>query len=211
MAREKSAVLWGSAVANEVIQKIVEAVQDLALPITPDEVLGYIRNDRELAGRIARLIYDKAIPPLSVVVENDRPIRERIKEERYDEYFLEKVFDSLEIIKGNPADFQGKRVTEIRLIHPRWMEELNTMDLRHATLAELLPLRTACRGEEYAMFEIFALGTSWKSPSGDQLVAYLDYQSSEPILGFALPSLLFNNKDMRRTDCKRLAVTPKEH
>ncbi len=213
MKREKSAVLWGSAVANEVIQKIVEAVQDSALPITSDEALNCIRGDKELTGRIARLAYDKIAPPISVTVENDRPIQERIEEGRCEDYFLERDFDSLEIIKGNPTDLQGKQVTEIRLIHPRWMEELDAMNLRHVTLAELLPLRTKCRGEEYDMLEIFALGTPWKSPSSNWLVAYLDYRSSDPVLMYTILTLtlFFDKKDIRRAEYGRIAVTPKEH
>lgn len=211
MKKEKSRILWGNAVANEVIQRIVEAVQDSALPITSDEALDCIRGDRELAGRIACLTYDKLSPPIPVIVENDRPIQKRIEEGRCEDYFLERDFDSLEIIKGNPTDLRGKQVTEIRLIHPRWMEELDAMNLRHVTLAELLPLRTKCRGEEYEMLEIFALGTSWKSPSSDRLVAYLDYRSPDPVLMYTILTLLFDKKDIRRAEYGRIAVTPKEH
>jgi len=208
MKKDKSAVLRGSAISTEIIKIIVEAVQDSALPITSDEALDCIRGDRELAGRIARLTYDKLSPPIPVIVENDRPIQERIEEGRCEDYFLERDFDSLEIIKGNPTDLQGKQVTEIRLIHPRWTEELDIMDLRHATLAELLPLRTKCRGEEYEMLEIFALGTSWKFLDSE-LVAYLDYQSPDPVLMYTILTLLFDKKDIRRV--RRIAVTPKEH
>lgn len=209
MAREKSAVLWGSAVANEVIQKIVEAVQDSALPITPDEALDCTRNNKELSGKIARLIYNEAIPPLFVVVDYDRPIQERIKEGNYDERSVERMFDLL-ITEGNLTDLpsQGEKGIEIRLIHPRWMEELDTMGLRPVSLSELLPLRTKCPPEKYGRLKIFALGTSWKSPGGDQLVACLNPPKFN--LKLTIRSFLFDS-DSSGAHYNRLAVTPKEH
>ena len=197
MNGDKSKILWGSAVSNEIIQRIVEAVQDAKLPITPDEILSHIRSCPQSLLDFVGLVFDELSPPLFITADFDLPLEKITYGRGYhcDETIIGQITEQ-EIIKGDPAKIQGKPNSEFRIIHYQWMEQVNLgtvnpMGLRHAFLPELLSFA----GKEYwflekykGSFKIFALGTTWRSTAtGHKMAAYFHCtMGANPVLGMAI-------------------------
>ena len=182
MSREKSQFLSSFGTAFQVFKTITDAVLAAG---GGDDDLRKILSERDLAGKIAKVIMDEP-QSFKVIVDYGQTLEEMIQDGKYDWVGDDITSDHF------PIQGSGKEEKEITLFSFKRsissddaIAEMEKTGYRPADPPEILALG-AKHSELQKQFPIVALGSPWRTPRGVRFVLALSWDGLERSLALHL-------------------------